>query len=104
MVQYRLVRVLKLVTIGKDVLFASNVSLIANAHEYKDTLVPIKNQEEIPKEISIGAGSWIGIGAIILGETHIGKNCVVGAGSVVKGVFPDYCVIVGNPGKIMKRY
>ena len=42
--------------------------------------------------------------ATILAGTQIGKNCVVAAHSVVKLNFPDYCVIGGIPGRILKIY
>ena len=44
------------------------------------------------------------MGAAIMPGTVLGKQCVVGANSVVKGTFPDYCVIVGSPAKIVKKY
>jgi acetyltransferase-like isoleucine patch superfamily enzyme len=56
------------------------------------------------KPISIGEGTWLGLHSVILPGTHIGKNCVVGANAVVKGIFPDYCVIAGVPAKIVKQY
>ena len=34
----------------------------------------------------------------------MGRHCVVGTNSVVRGHFPDYSVIVGIPAKIVKRY
>jgi acetyltransferase-like isoleucine patch superfamily enzyme len=40
--------------------------------------------------------------SIILKGTKIGKRCVVGAGSVVHGTFPDDVIIAGNPAKIVK--
>lgn len=92
------------VTIEDDVIFADRVCLIANEHHYRDVGRPIKDQGSYSKPIVIGAGSWLGINVTILQGTQIGKNCVVGAGSVVKGTFPDYCVIAGNPARIIKRY
>lgn len=40
----------------------------------------------------------------ILAGTIIGKNCVVGANSVVKGKFDNYCVIAGNPARVIKKF
>lgn len=40
--------------------------------------------------------------SIILKGTTLGENCIVGAGSVVSGNFPDNVVIAGNPARILK--
>ncbi|GAM59552.1 O-acetyltransferase [Vibrio ishigakensis] len=56
------------------------------------------------KEVSIGRNSFIGYGAVILPGTILGEQCVVGANSVVRGKFPSFAVIAGNPAKIIKRY
>lgn len=42
--------------------------------------------------------------SVILGGTNIGKNSVIAANSVVRGHYPDNCVIAGSPAKIVKRY
>lgn len=54
------------------------------------------------KPVHIGNDCFIGMNAIICKGTVLGDRCIVGAGSVVSGVFPDDSVIVGNPG-IRKR-
>ena len=41
---------------------------------------------------------------MIVGNVNIGKHCVVGANSVVTNDIPDYCVAVGSPAKIIKRF
>ena len=53
--------------------------------------------------VKVGEGSWIGSGAVIKNNTNIGKWCVIGAGAVVINDVPDYSVVVGNPGKIIKK-
>lgn len=53
----------------------------------------------IVKPVNIGAFTFIGTKVVILAGTSIGKASIVGAGSVVKGDFPDYSIIVGNPAK-----
>ena len=55
------------------------------------------------KEIFIGEDCFIGCNTIILKGTRLGNRCVVGAGAVVSGEFPDDSVIVGNPGKVIKK-
>ena len=41
---------------------------------------------------------------IILPGSKIGNHVTVGGNSVVNGIIPDYCVVVGSPAKIIKRY
>ena len=53
---------------------------------------------------TVGDGSLIGIQSVVLNEARIGKNCVVGAGSLVTEgkVFPDHSLIVGRPAKVIR--
>jgi sugar O-acyltransferase (sialic acid O-acetyltransferase NeuD family) len=52
--------------------------------------------------VKVGEGTQIGIGAIIIQGVKIGKWAIVGAGAVIIRDVPDYAVVVGNPGKIIK--
>lgn len=52
--------------------------------------------------VTIGEGAHIGIGATIIQGITVGKWATVGAGSVIIRDVPDYAVVVGNPGKVIK--
>jgi len=52
--------------------------------------------------VSIGEGSHIGAGASIIPGISIGKWVTIGAGAVILNDVPDYAVVVGNPGRIIK--
>ncbi|MEN2489808.1 acetyltransferase [Flavobacterium sp. B11] len=52
--------------------------------------------------INVGEGTHIGIGACVIQGIKIGKWAIIGAGSVIINDVPDFAVIVGNPGKIIK--
>lgn len=54
---------------------------------------------------TIGEGSLIGIGAVVLNGARIGKNCLVGAGALVTEgkVFPDGSLIVGSPATVKRE-
>ena len=61
------------------------------------------DSEWIPsKEIRIGRNCFIGCNSIILKGTILGDGSVVGAGVVVSGIFPDNCVIAGNPARVIR--
>jgi len=53
----------------------------------------------------IGEGSLIGIKAVILNNARIGKNCLVGAGSLIpeRKTYPDGVLIMGTPGKVVRE-
>jgi carbonic anhydrase/acetyltransferase-like protein (isoleucine patch superfamily) len=53
---------------------------------------------------TIGAGSLIGIQAVVLNGAVIGRDCLVGAGAVVteRKTFPDRSLIVGAPAKVLR--
>jgi acetyltransferase-like isoleucine patch superfamily enzyme len=53
--------------------------------------------------VSIGKGSVVGAGAIILPELAVGLNSVVGAGAVVTRDVPDNCLVFGNPARIIRK-
>jgi carbonic anhydrase/acetyltransferase-like protein (isoleucine patch superfamily) len=54
---------------------------------------------------TIGEGSLIGIGSVILNRAVIGKGCIVGANTLIPEgkVFPDKVLIVGSPGKVIRE-
>lgn len=90
--------------IGKSSTILANVFITNIDHDYTEINKPILEQKMIIKKTEIGENCFIGIGAAIQAGTILGKQCVVGANSVVKGEFPDYCVIVGSPARIVKKY
>lgn len=94
----------KKVHIGKEVLIADKVYISDNNHEYKDVNISIMKQGiAFKKEVYIGDGTWIGENASILGA-KIGKHSIVGSNSVVLDDIGDYCIAVGSPAKVIKRF
>jgi len=51
------------------------------------------------KPIHIGKNSFIGARAVVLPGTYIGDNCIIGAGSVIKGKVENNSIMIGNPAK-----
>lgn len=92
------------VEIGEDVWTGPYVYITDQNHGYEDPDAPIGSQLPANRPVSIGPGSWLGAGAIILPGARIGRNVVVAAGSVVRGDVPDRCVVAGVPAKVVRRH
>lgn len=92
------------IDIGDDVFTGMNVYITDQNHGYEDLDMPIGTQLPSEDPVVIGADSWIGSGAVILPGARIGRHVVVGANSVVRGEIPDYSVVVGSPGRVVRRH
>ena len=53
--------------------------------------------------VEIGTGTHVGAGATIIPNIKVGKWCIIGAGAVITKNIPDYSLVVGVPGKIIKK-
>lgn len=87
--------------IGKHCIINTNASI---DHECCiEDFVHISPNAALAGNIMIGEGTHVGIGASIIQGINIGKWCTIGAGAVIIKDVPDYSVIVGNPGRIIKK-
>ena len=93
------------IKIGNNVLIGGNCKIVDNDfHPLDASIRKHHNPDDIKKApIIIGDDCFIGANSIILKGTSLGRNCVVGAGSVVSGIFPDNTVLAGNPAKIIRE-
>lgn len=93
------------ISIGENTLLASDITIVSENHgNDPESALPYGKQDLICKDVNIGSGSWIGEKVIILPGISIGDKTIIGAGSVVTKNIPDYCIAVGNPAKIIKKY
>lgn len=91
--------------IGKYVMMAPEVHIVANNHQFKETSIPIcfqgpdysKNQTIIEDDV------WIGVRTIFTPGHRIGKGSIIGAGSVVTKDVEPYSIVGGNPAKLIKK-
>ncbi|MFS2224598.1 acyltransferase [Pantoea sp. B65] len=94
----------KHVTIGDFSLISSNVFISDTDHNFLDINQPYVCQGISVSETNIGNNVFIGRNATILAGSRVGDNCIIAAHAVVKGVFPDNCMIAGTPAKIIKVF
>lgn len=92
------------VTIGNSVIFAQNIVLSGLNHSYENIDLPISNQKETTSPIIVEDECWVGANAVITAGVTLGKHSVVAAGAVVTKNIPPYCVAVGNPARVIKKY
>lgn len=93
------------VSIGNNVMIASNVFICDYSHGYSNGSLPYIDQPfEKLSPIAIGSGTWIGQNSMINPGVKIGHQAIIGANSVVTRDIPDYCIAVGAPARTIKRY
>lgn len=88
--------------IERDVLIAAGVHIPSGArtHGIGDEAVPIRDQAIEKHPVRIGAGAWIGSGAVVMAD--VGADAVVGAGAVVTRTVPERTVAGGVPARVLR--
>ena len=91
------------VSIGRNCAIAANCTFAPINHEYRDGGQMIVAQRFMPSRggIVVEDDVWIGANTVILDGAVLGRGCVVGAGSVVRGRLPPYSVNVGSPTRVI---
>lgn len=92
------------VVISKEVIILTHdYSIARGIQSIKGKEWTVSNTPRFVKPVSIGDNTFIGARAILLPGCSIGKNCIIGAGSVVRGVIEDDCIVIGNPAKVISH-
>lgn len=89
--------------IGDDTIIGNYVSFHPENHNFNVLNQLIRHQGVSGTGIKVGNNCWIGAKATFLDGSHVGNGCIVAAGSVVMGSFPENCIIGGIPAKILKK-
>lgn len=94
------IRSAKKIVIGNSTMIASDVTITdSDWHDIYDRTDYVAS----PKEVIIQENVWIGEKSLILKGSKIGKNSIIGAGSVVSGEVPANVIFAGNPAKQIKK-
>lgn len=100
------------VTIGNDVNFGPNVTIVTPMHpmiadERNGKTVLNEKGEHArlcwAKPVKIGNSCWFGANTVVCPGVTIGNNCVIGAGSVVTHDIPDNCFAAGVPARVIRE-
>lgn len=89
------------IEIGKNVCIGPNTVIVDHNHSYDKNGVDKK--QFTSSKISIGDNVWIGANSVILKGTHIGNNCIIGAGSILNGSYPNNTVVIQKKEELLKN-
>jgi serine acetyltransferase len=90
------------VTVERDALIATGVHILSGGriHGTADRERPIREQTGEVSHVTIGEGSWIGAGAIVMAD--VGQASIVGAGAVVTRPIADKVIAAGVPARVIQ--
>jgi acetyltransferase-like isoleucine patch superfamily enzyme len=91
------------VTIERDALVATGVHVLSGGrmHGTDDLSRPIRQQPGEFVHVTLGAGCWIGAGAVVM--VDVGRDAIVGAGAVVTQPVPAAAIAVGVPARVIRQ-
>lgn len=104
--EYNHITAINEITIGDGVLTGRWVTITDNSHgNLADDISDRPSERDLFSKgpVRIGENVWIGDKATILPNVCIGEGAVIGANSVVTKDVPPYCIVAGNPAKIIKQ-
>jgi len=93
----------ELIKIEDNVTISSNSMIFAHVNPSANEFLKKHGYPRTIKPVVIKKGAVISVGCIIIAGVTIGENSIVGAGSVVTQDVPDYCIVLGNPARIIKK-
>jgi acetyltransferase-like isoleucine patch superfamily enzyme len=95
------------VIIGSNVAIAPMCGIVDSTHPWmRSPEITNPGAQLIDDDgfVEIGDGTFIGMGALILPNVRVGKQCYIGANSVVSSDIPDYSVAAGTPAKVIRTH
>ena len=90
--------------VGAYTMISRQVHILKDNHAFEDINVPIKLQGYKPaRRTIIEDDCWIGMRAFLTPGRHISRGAIIAACSVVTKDVPEYCIVGGNPAKLIKN-
>lgn len=89
------------IVIEDDVIIGAFSSVIDSDHTFDLGRPNVMHNPVVTSPVHIGRGTWLAERVAVLRGAHVGRCCIVGANSVVKGELPDYSIAVGAPARIV---
>jgi acetyltransferase-like isoleucine patch superfamily enzyme len=90
------------VRIGAETLLAAYCYVVGGGHDFDRPDLPVVQQARPSRGITVGAGGWLGAGAIVLDGVTVGSSAIVGAHAVVTEDVPAFAIVAGAPARVVR--
>ena len=90
------------VRVGARTLIAAYTYLVGGDHLYDRTDIPVLHQGRTARGIDVGENAWLGAHVVVTDGSTIGRDAIVGAGSVVIGEVPEFHIVAGSPARVIR--
>jgi acetyltransferase-like isoleucine patch superfamily enzyme len=90
------------VRVGARTLIAAYTYLVGGDHLYDRTDIPVLHQGRTARGIDVGENSWLGAHVVVTDGSIVGRDAIVGAGSVVIGEVPAFHIAAGSPARTIR--
>lgn len=90
------------VRMGSDLMMGPDVKIYTRNHNTQDLNIPMREQGSTFSPVTIGDDVWIACNVVILPGVTIGSHAVIGAGCIVTRDVPDFAIMAGNPGRVIR--
>jgi lipopolysaccharide O-acetyltransferase len=98
---YCMISAAESIVIEDDVIIGAFTSLIDSDHTFAEGRPNVMHNSVASAPIRIGRGTWLAERVAVLRGAVIGRCCIVGANSVVRGELPDYSIAAGAPARVV---
>lgn len=92
-----------LVQIEDNVAIGSNTMIFAHVNIGTNLFLKTGEYPRKVEPVIIKSGAWINPGCIITAGLTIGENSILSVGSIITENVPDYCIVAGNPARVIKK-
>jgi lipopolysaccharide O-acetyltransferase len=89
------------IVIEDDVIIGAFSSVIDSDHTFSMGRPNVMHNPIVSSPVRIGRGTWLAERVAVLRGADIGRCCIIGANSVVRGSIPDYSIAVGAPARVV---
>ena len=98
---YCMISASEAIVLEDDVILGAFTSVIDSDHTFSLGRPNVMHNPVETAPVRIGRGTWLAERVAVLRGADIGRCCIVGANSVVRGEIPDYSIAVGAPARVV---